>query len=40
MTGKEVDKLIKQQGTYEKTYYEPILRSIALLSLMFYNKMS
>ena len=29
MTGKEVDKLVKQQVTYEKTYYEPIFRSIA-----------
>ena len=29
MTGEEVDKLVKQQVIYGKTYNEPILRSIA-----------
>lgn len=31
MTGKEVDKLVKQQVIYEKTYNEPILMSIAFI---------
>lgn len=29
MTGKDIDKLVKQQVIYEKTYNKPILRSIA-----------